>query len=122
MYIGKLSELTGASRKAIRLYETLGLLPVPERKGQYRTYTERDVHIVSLIRRAQAVGFNLSELKEITGIKAKENRFPLELAHRLITQKREQLGGEIRRLQTLDQSLISLRNELDQIFANKKAA
>lgn len=30
----------GASRKAIRLYESLGLIPEPQRKGRYRIYSE----------------------------------------------------------------------------------
>jgi DNA-binding transcriptional MerR regulator len=120
MYIGKLSELTGASRKAIRLYEELGLIPVPQRKGQYRIYAERDVHLVSMIRRAQSVGFNLSELKEISSIKAREARFPFELAYRLISQKREQLQSEIKRLGGLDQSLLSLTKELEQIAQQKR--
>jgi DNA-binding transcriptional MerR regulator len=121
MYIGKLSELTGASRKAIRLYEELGLIPVPKRKGQYRIYSERDVHLVSMIRRAQSVGFNLSELKEITNIKAREARFPFELAYRLILQKREQLQNEIKRLSGIDQGLLSLTKELAQIEQGKRA-
>lgn len=120
MYIGKLSELTGASRKAIRLYEELGLIPVPERKGRYRIYTERDVHLISMIRRAQSVGFNLSELREITSIKAREGRFPFELASRLISQKREQLQSEIRRLGGIDQSLLALTKELDQLLREKR--
>lgn len=43
LYIGKVAEMTGASRKAIRLYESLGLISAPRRKGQYRIYSERDV-------------------------------------------------------------------------------
>ena len=43
MYIGRLSELTGATPKAIRLYESLGLIPVPRRQGAYRVYTDKDV-------------------------------------------------------------------------------
>lgn len=41
--IGKVAEITGASPKAIRHYEALGLLPAPHRRGRYRIYSERDV-------------------------------------------------------------------------------
>lgn len=34
MYIGEVSKLTGASAKAIRLYESLGLLGTVVRKGE----------------------------------------------------------------------------------------
>ena len=57
MYIGKLAELTGATQKAIRLYESMGLIPVPNRQGKYRVYADNDVVLINLIRRAQAVGF-----------------------------------------------------------------
>jgi DNA-binding transcriptional MerR regulator len=62
MYIGKLAELTGATRKAIRHYESIGLIPSPQRKGNYRIYTTLDVHLMKIIRQAQSVGFSLAEL------------------------------------------------------------
>jgi len=35
MLIGRVSELTGATRKAIRHYESIGLITPPDRKGSY---------------------------------------------------------------------------------------
>ena len=51
MYIGKLAKLTGASPKAIRLYESIGLIPIPSREGKYRIYSDKDVALVHMIRR-----------------------------------------------------------------------
>lgn len=59
MYIGKLAKLSGATPKAIRLYESIGLIPTPKRQGRYRVYSDKDVSLVHMIRRAQAVGFSL---------------------------------------------------------------
>jgi len=43
LYIGKLAELTGATRKAIRHYEAVGLLPQPAwPRGLVRP--EADIH------------------------------------------------------------------------------
>jgi DNA-binding transcriptional MerR regulator len=64
MYIGNLSKQTGASRKAIYLYEELGLIPTPRRQGTYRVYAPEVVGIVETIRCAQALGFTLKELAE----------------------------------------------------------
>jgi hypothetical protein len=36
LLIGQVSERTGASGKAIRHYERVGLLPTPVRRGRYR--------------------------------------------------------------------------------------
>lgn len=64
MYIGKVSRLTGASERAIRLYEDMGLLKV-QRQGKYRVYTLQDVEFIQLIKQAQALGVQLSELVEL---------------------------------------------------------
>ena len=51
LYIGQLAALTGATRKAIRHYEVVGLLPPPTRRGSYRVYTGRDVLMVYVTHR-----------------------------------------------------------------------
>lgn len=43
MRIGEMAHRTGASAKAIRLYESRGLLGVVARAGSYRQYGEADV-------------------------------------------------------------------------------
>lgn len=62
MYIGTLSKRTGASRKALYLYERLGLIPTPARRGTYRIYDASAERIVALIKCAQSLGFGLKEL------------------------------------------------------------
>ncbi|MDA8260468.1 MAG: MerR family transcriptional regulator [Betaproteobacteria bacterium] len=116
MYIGKIAELTGATRKAIRLYEFIGLIPVPSRKGKYRVYSDKDVVLINMIRRAQAVGFNLAELKQLVALKAKSNRFPIEIANELIARKREKLRKDMSEIMSLDQRLIELEDELNRNF------
>lgn len=64
MYIGDLAKRTGASRKAIYLYEEMGLIPTPARKGTYRIYSAETVGIVNTIRCAQSLGFKLKELAD----------------------------------------------------------
>ncbi len=51
MRISEVSRLTGASAKAIRLYEARGLLPPVPRINRYRDYSARDVAWVQLTRR-----------------------------------------------------------------------
>jgi len=116
MFIGKLALLTGATPKAIRLYESIGLIPIPLRQGKYRVYSDKDVALVHMIRRAQAVGFNLAELKELVALKAKDNRFPIEVANELIASKREKLRDEMGKILSLDQRLIELHEELNRTF------
>lgn len=65
IFIGEASKLSGASVKAIRHYESIGLLPNLGRSGSYRTFTKHDIDIIRLIKEAQKIGFKLSEFKEI---------------------------------------------------------
>lgn len=116
MYIGKLAKLSGATPKAVRLYESMGLIPVPTRRGKYRVYTDKDVSVVHMIRRAQAVGFNLAELKELVALKAKSDRFPIETANDLIARKRDKLRKDMHKIMLLDQQLAELHEELNQTF------
>lgn len=62
--IGEASKLSGASVKAIRHYEKIGLFPHLARSGAYRTFTKRDIDKIKLINEAKNVGFKLAELKE----------------------------------------------------------
>lgn len=116
MYIGKLAKLSGATPKAIRLYESIGLIPVPSREGKYRVYSDKDVALVHMIRRAQTVGFNLAELKELVALKAQSNRFPIKTANELIASKREKLRCDMDKIKSLDLQLIELHEELNRTF------
>lgn len=116
MYIGKLAELTGATRRAIRLYESLGLIPTPNRKGKYRVYTDKDVDLVAMIRCARTVGFSLADLRELVAIQVRDNRFPIEMASALVNKKREKLRKDIDDILSLDKALVELQEELHRTY------
>lgn len=66
MRIGQLAERTGVSTKAIRYYETMGILPEPEREPNgYRTYTPATADRISFIQDAQTAGFSLVDIQAI---------------------------------------------------------
>jgi DNA-binding transcriptional MerR regulator len=116
MYIGELAALTGATPKAIRHYEKLGLLPVAKRKGNYRIYEEIDVQSVKMIRLAQAVGFSLSELYDLSALKYKNNRFPVENAQQLIQKKNQQIIEQKEALSRLQKDLKQLEDEIIETY------
>lgn len=116
LYIGKVAEITGASRKAIRLYESLGLIPTPARRGKYRIYSERDLFLIHMIKHAQSFGFRLKELKELTAATVHTNRFPLKRANDLFERKRAELRDEIDALRRLDRRLVKLKEEMNRTF------
>ena len=62
MRIGQLSEKTGVSRDALRMYERRGLLTSARHLNGYRDFHENAVALVNMIKLAQSLGFRLSEL------------------------------------------------------------
>ncbi|WP_099359951.1 MerR family DNA-binding transcriptional regulator [Aeromonas dhakensis] len=61
MYIGEFARLAGTTPKAVRLYEQLGLLPEPRRRGSYRAYLAEGLEWVGFIREAQRLCCKLGE-------------------------------------------------------------
>lgn len=116
MYIGRLAKLSGTTPRAIRLYESKGLIPAPKRKGTYRVYSDKDLVLVHMIRRGQAVGFGLEEMKRLIKHKAQTDQFPLDIANDLIRIKREKIHEDMERLMVLDQQLVDLHEEINRTF------
>jgi DNA-binding transcriptional MerR regulator len=59
-------DLLGVTRKTIRHYHKLGLLPEPERtETGYRLYSAADLFALQRIRQLQSIGFSLERIKSI---------------------------------------------------------
>ena len=93
IFIGKASTLSGASVKAIRHYDKLGLLPSLGRAGAYRVFTEREINLIKLIKQAQKVGFKLGELKTL--FSSNENSIAWEQIEKQIQLKYAQITKEM---------------------------
>lgn len=115
-YIGQLAGLTGATRKAIRHYEAVGLLPKPARRGTYRIYTGRDVFLVHVIKHAQSYGFSLSDLRELVAAIGRQKSFPLKQGLAMVARKRAALKQQAAELRNLDRRLIGLRRDMRRHF------
>lgn len=64
--IGALAKSSGVGVQTIRFYERKGLLPAPPRRESgYRQYGPKDATRIRFIKRAQDVGFTLSEIQEL---------------------------------------------------------
>jgi len=117
LLIGKVAELTGATRKAIRHYETIELIPSPKRAGTYRTYSEHDVMVISMIRRAQTLGFSLNELKDIVSKKITDQKLPISLVSTHIDNKVIELEKESEALQSKIKKLNQFKIDLSKEFS-----
>lgn len=109
MRIGEIARRTGASAKAIRLYEARGLLGAVARAGSYRQYGDADVARVQIIRQALALGFRLAELN---GLNAMHTAQGWQRMAALVARRRAAVARERQRLQALDRQLAALEAEL----------
>lgn len=66
MKIGELAQRAEVNIDTVRYYERQGLLPVPQRlRSGYRQYEQDDVARLRFVRRAKALGFTLTEIRDL---------------------------------------------------------
>ncbi len=70
MRIGELADRASVTAKAVRYYESIGLLPEPERTpSDYRDYQPDAVERLLFIKDAQASGLTLTEIRSLVELK-----------------------------------------------------
>ena len=65
MRIGTLAQVSGVTTRTVRYYESLGLLPEPERRGAHRRYSAADVERLRRIEVLKELGLSLDEVAEV---------------------------------------------------------
>ncbi len=71
MRIGELADQAGVSTKAVRFYESRGLLPEPDRTpSNYRDYGPDAVARLQFIKDAQSSGLSLTEIHSLVELKS----------------------------------------------------
>ncbi len=70
LLVGQVAARSGLTRKALRLYESAGILPPPHRTAAgYRVYDDRALALLAFVARARRLGFTLAEIREIVAIR-----------------------------------------------------
>ena len=70
LLIGEVAARSGLSRKAIRLYENVGILTPPTRtEAGYRVYQDGVLLVLRFLTVARRLGFTLAEIAEIVAIR-----------------------------------------------------
>jgi MerR family transcriptional regulator, copper efflux regulator len=105
LFIGAVATRSGASRKALRLYEAAGILPKPRRTPTgYRAYDQAALGLVAFVRQAQRLGFTLEDIKEIVSIK-RSGRAPCPRVRDLVSRKATELDKTLADLRVVRHSL-----------------
>ncbi len=103
MTIGEVAERSGLRPSAIRYYESVGILPEPERVNGRRRYDPEVLHVLHAVGVARAAGFGIVELRQLfQGIRGHEA--PTAVWERFAEQKLREVddlilrANEMRRL------------------------
>jgi DNA-binding transcriptional MerR regulator len=103
--IGQVAQETGLSIDTIRFYEKQGLLRrSPRSDGGFRLFGSGDIERLKFVRKAQELGFSLSEIRELLILRA-EHVPACSHVKELLDQKLTAVEQKIKELQKLESSL-----------------
>lgn len=114
--IGELAKQTGLAVGTLRYYSDLGLLqPVTRADNGYRYYAQDAQKQVEFIKKAQAIGFTLEEIKQILNVRDRGEK-PCNLVQDLLDSKIEQLEIQIKKMSLFKQELQKYRQSWSDRF------
>lgn len=104
--IGQAAQASGISRKMIRYYESIGLIPPATRTASgYRQYSAADLSQLQFIRRARDLGFSLTRIEQLLSLRHNQNRHSADVK-KLTKQYINELEQNISHLQELREQLL----------------
>ena len=103
--IGEAAKAAGVTPRAVRLYESKGLVAnVGRTAGGYRVFTDEDVEVLAFVRRSRSLGLSLDAIAEI--IEISETGAPCDHTRVLLAQRVAEIDATITDLQRLRESIV----------------
>ena len=107
--IGELAHQGNVNLETIRYYEREGLMRPPQRTpAGHRAYAPPDVLRLRFIKRSQALGFTLTEIKELLALKVAPNQPCIDVVHQ-IEAKALEVKAKIAHLQAIERTLRKMK-------------
>lgn len=108
MNIGEVSKLSNVNSKMIRRYEEMGIIPKAGRSlAGYRTYSEKDVHILKFVKRARELGFSMKDIKQLVSLWRNKSR-PSSQVKSIATKHVNELEQKLSEIQSMLRTLKNL--------------
>jgi DNA-binding transcriptional MerR regulator len=122
MTVGRAARRAGLTPKAVRLYESKGLLdPAPRTDAGYRLYQDEDVEVLRFVRQARALGLNLAEIGEIIDLQ-RHGAQPCGRVLSLVETRLKEVDRALRDLRALRRTLQGAREAATDSQARGDAA
>ncbi|KAA3637942.1 MAG: heavy metal-responsive transcriptional regulator [Armatimonadetes bacterium] len=109
MRIGEVGSEVGVDPPTIRYYESVGVLPEPDRTTSgYRTYTAEDVERLRFVTLARSLGLGLDDIRDILGFRDR-GEAPCGYVRSVLDRQVEAVAQRIRQLEALSAELARLQ-------------
>lgn len=106
--IGRLAREVGINLETVRFYERQGLLPVPPRSSSgYRLFPADTARRLKFIKRAQELGFSLSEIRDLLALRMSPRTTSTEIRKRT-EAKIADIERKIKSLDSMRKTLVKL--------------
>src|SRR5438552_17225421 len=108
--IEQVAKRTGFTKRTLRYYEEVGLLPPTDRTGgNYRRYSEADIERLERIKKLRdLLGFSLTDIREI--LEAEDERGQIKVAY----QHETEVAAKITQLDRADELIRSQLHVIEQ--------
>lgn len=114
MTVGAAADAAGVTAKAVRLWESKGLLPTAQRTDAgYRLFTDDDIRVLQFIRQAKTLGLQLTEIKSILDLQ-RDGAAPCHRVTELLDARIREIDHTLTDLKALRRSLATARNAARQ--------
>ena len=115
MRIGEVAATADVNTKTVRYYESIGLIPEPNRTPSgYRDYDTEAVDRLRFIRDSQASGLTLAEIQSILELKDSGER-TCRHTQALLQEHLTELDEQMRRLESARRQLLALAERSDRL-------
>mgnify|MGYP000906280703 CR=1 FL=1 len=121
--IGELAARSGITPDALRYYERLGLLQVPQRtRGGFRVYSAETLDRLQFIKQAQTVGLTLQEIGELVGYQDQGGLKRCRKVRDLLKAKLGHLEAQLVELEEFRDTLSGYLARCEQTLGNGQTA